>query len=368
MLKREVSIIIPLYKGKKYLPCLKRTVINNMESLGADNIEVIFVNDYPEEKIMDEDVAILNVAVKLIHNDRNQGIHASRVRGLEMAEAEYVVFLDQDDLLEPKYLKSQLLKIGEADAVICNGFWGDSQIYPNVIWNESLDIENYFFNREIEIVSPGQVLLKRDSIPELWKRNVLKHNGADDFFLWSLLLDNGAKIVINPEALYTHVNHDGNTSYNISEMNASLEEMMKKIEGGELVSRNVYEKMRVSEENRKTRNLKWKQAVLDCWDELAEQLAEMLCNKKNYAVYGYGELGQRLVQDMVKRELTPRYVIDKHAFEYNSEACPILSLDEVVEKVDCVIVTLMGQLLVTKGAIAEKKITKEIVFLKEYIS
>ena len=43
------------------------------------------------------------------------------------------------------------------------------------------------------IKSPGQCLIKRQCIPVEWQRYIMKTNGADDLFLWILLLEKSYK-------------------------------------------------------------------------------------------------------------------------------------------------------------------------------
>lgn len=54
----DISIIIPLYKGQKYCERLLKMVEKNClyNNLFQEcQVEVIFVNDYPDEKIVIED-------------------------------------------------------------------------------------------------------------------------------------------------------------------------------------------------------------------------------------------------------------------------------------------------------------------------
>ena len=47
---------------------------------------------------------------------------------------------------------------------------------------------HYYYNNLIR--SPGQVLIRKSSIPEYWSEHTLIHNGSDDAFLWILMLCN----------------------------------------------------------------------------------------------------------------------------------------------------------------------------------
>ena len=121
----DISIIVPIYKGNKYISPIMEMTKKNINYLNAQgktlDIELILVNDYPETPIFLERIdAGFNVIV--IENETNVGIHQSRVNGLKMANGQYVLFLDQDDEIFDNCLYSQYMKIFDYDMVIGNGY------------------------------------------------------------------------------------------------------------------------------------------------------------------------------------------------------------------------------------------------------
>ena len=68
------------------------------------------------------------------------------------------------------------------------------------------------------IISPGQVLIRRDKIPAVWKNTRLSNNGADDWLLWLCMLGAGAELALNPEILFEHVVEGENESINAVHM------------------------------------------------------------------------------------------------------------------------------------------------------
>ncbi len=118
-----VSVIIPIYRGKRYIPRLIRIIEYNKQNLkGTNEVELIFVNDYPDEIISEEDIRSRILETKLIVNTQNYGIHRSRIVGLENASGEYILFLDQDDVIKRDYIEKQLRALkDDTDVVVCNG-------------------------------------------------------------------------------------------------------------------------------------------------------------------------------------------------------------------------------------------------------
>lgn len=93
-----VSIIIPVYNTEEYLEeCLDSLCNQTLE-----DIEIICIDDASN----DNSSEILNFYVnmddriKLLKNKFNQGQSISRNRGLEIANGEYITFLDSDDLVQ----------------------------------------------------------------------------------------------------------------------------------------------------------------------------------------------------------------------------------------------------------------------------
>lgn len=232
----DVSVIIPYYYGNKYLLKLLEVVQRNRIALGNKgmDLEVIIVNDSPDEEIVITD-ALLSNSVTVLCNPINQGIHQSRVNGLNTARGKYILFVDQDDLITDNCLLSQVNAIGSYDFVVGNGYKTDSkdkyQLFKNAKEQRRCIKLNYYYFYTCPIISPGQVLIKKDSIPVEWKENILKHNGSDDYYLWLLLLEGGAKGTINSESVYVHVYTGTNTSLDANYMRRSTRELVEHLRG-----------------------------------------------------------------------------------------------------------------------------------------
>ena len=113
----DVSVIIPIYKGNGYIESLLNKIEKNYQE-SQKEIEVIFVNDYPDEEIIVGSQH--DFPIRIINNEMNQGIHQTRINGLKKALGKYILFLDQDDEISDFYIKRQLEHIGDADLCIAN--------------------------------------------------------------------------------------------------------------------------------------------------------------------------------------------------------------------------------------------------------
>ncbi len=226
-----ISVIVPLYKGNKYIPQLQKNLKlanDNFKRQCNDTIEVIFVNDYPEENVFyDQNV---NYNVQLIRHCKNQGIHAARVTGLKYSSGSYILFLDQDDYIDVNYFVVLFNGIRDNDIIICNGY-RDYEEHKELLYKRSLAHKLVMFNKVYiygtdMIFSPGQCLIKKTAIPSIWKENILNISGCDDFFLWILMFKSGCKFCISKSKLYFHRENKYNYSGSSERMNLSFRQMV----------------------------------------------------------------------------------------------------------------------------------------------
>lgn len=214
---KDISVIIPYYKGNKYIPKIIEMINKNVSLLQNKTVELIIVNDSPELPIDFNKQACQGYSVKLITNQKNQGIHRTRVNGLEHSEGKYVLFLDQDDEISDDALLTQLNSIGDSDAVIGNGYYEDSEMNKIALYKNKKQlgfvnrVSFYFYFGNV-IASPGLSLIKKNAIPNLWKTTFMKTNGADDWLLWVSFLLDGKSFALNSKKIYVHKNVGHNTS------------------------------------------------------------------------------------------------------------------------------------------------------------
>lgn len=97
-MKAFVSIIVPIYKIKEEL---LRECIESLRNQTFNNINIILVDDGSPDlcgKICDE-YASKDDRIKVIHQ-KNQGVSVARNSGIDIADSEWVTFVDPDDWIE----------------------------------------------------------------------------------------------------------------------------------------------------------------------------------------------------------------------------------------------------------------------------
>lgn len=117
-----ISVIIPIYNVENYI----ERCVASIASQTFRDFEVIFVDDCSPDASMEVLHAVLGKSsiknFKIVKHDTNQGLAVSRVDGLKAAQGHYVIHVDSDDYVHPRYLeKLYEAAIGsDADMVMCD--------------------------------------------------------------------------------------------------------------------------------------------------------------------------------------------------------------------------------------------------------
>ena len=149
----KISVIIPMYNpGREIVRCFK-----SLENQTFTDYELILIDDGskdPAYKAVEKyiDTSTLKSKTRLIRQE-NAGVAVTRNRGIDMAEGDYLAFIDQDDFVAKDYL----LNLYKA-ATEVNG--ADKEDSP-------IDIVVSGYER---VRSDGRIMLKRDIKDAPWTK------------------------------------------------------------------------------------------------------------------------------------------------------------------------------------------------------
>lgn len=192
----KVSVIIPVYNTEKYLEATLQSICNQSLS----DIEIIVIDDGSTdgsaeiiERMAERDSRICRFS------QSNQGLSASRNRGMDNASGDYLYFMDSDDLLDVDALErcyekctSQNLQIAIFDAEI---FYDDDEAKQ---WG-------FNYNREGKI-DENKVCEGVEMLEILLEKNIFRAS-ACLFFVKRELLENislrFAPGIIHEDELFT---------------------------------------------------------------------------------------------------------------------------------------------------------------------
>lgn len=363
----DTSLIVTLYQGDQYLPYLlqiaEANFINIKKQMGLD-CELIFVNDEPGKRLPVQGSVRTWGEVVVCNSEKNQGIHGARQLGLKLARGNYLVMLDQDDKITEDYFVSQRSKIGNCAAIVCNGYFTEhGKSVKQHIYNsleeqkKAADLEKYLSEKN-QIISPGQVLLKKSAVPDVWMVNTMKSNGADDFLLWLLMLFERKTFAVNMEHLYVHVGHERNASRQAALMHKSIKEAVAIIKEYAQLSDMQKEQLegverwrKREEEAGKVRTVREKYIykLLERWTYLENKgisLAGFFRSQgiERLVIYGFSYIGERIFRKLENVGINVICGIDRRADRMVSKELPVVKLDEEIsqkylQQADAVVVT-----------------------------
>ena len=101
---KKVSVIIPVYNGKKAIKRCMDSVLNQTYK----NLEIIVIDDGSSDGSSEYLHTLYPNGEIQIITKANEGVAKTRNRGILMATGEYLAFVDQDDYLLPTYLEEYM--------------------------------------------------------------------------------------------------------------------------------------------------------------------------------------------------------------------------------------------------------------------
>ena len=209
-----ISVIVPVYNVAQYL----EKSIASIQQQTYQNLEIILVDDgsTDESGKIAEELALADKRVKVYHQ-MNQGQSQARNYGRDIANGQYLIFIDSDDYIHPDMIATlyQQLVREDADVSSC----GVMNVYSNSETPQSSNIDNYFVCDSKKFLSeylvgekiPGSICNK------LIKRDIAKHLSFpkdkiyEDAYYHFDLIKVAKKYVVNTKPHYYYF-HRGDSS------------------------------------------------------------------------------------------------------------------------------------------------------------
>lgn len=113
-----ISIIVPVYQVKDYIGECVKSLLDQTYT----NLEILLVDDGSTDgsgEICDQ-YADRDNRVRVVHQE-NQGLSSARNAGIDLAEGEYVAFVDSDDMVLPGFIETLygMVREYQADIAVC---------------------------------------------------------------------------------------------------------------------------------------------------------------------------------------------------------------------------------------------------------
>lgn len=106
-IKPICSVILPVYNSERYL----RDAVTSVLQQSMSQLELLAIDDASTDGSLAilQQFAAQDSRVRVIANQENQGVASVRNAGIQLAQGEYVAFLDSDDSWQMNKLQQQLL-------------------------------------------------------------------------------------------------------------------------------------------------------------------------------------------------------------------------------------------------------------------
>lgn len=120
----KVSIIIPIYNAERYI----EECLDSICKQTFSDFEVIMIDDGSKDRSAEvcQRYAACDSRLRYIYKE-NGGVSSARNRGIEVAQGEYVSFVDADDWVTEDYLETLMASEPKADIT----FFGETTIESN---------------------------------------------------------------------------------------------------------------------------------------------------------------------------------------------------------------------------------------------
>lgn len=113
----KVSVIVPIYNIKQYLP----RCIDSIRNQTMEDIEIILIDDGSTDGCSElcDQYSSIDPRIRVLHKE-NEGLSAARNDGIQMARADYIMFVDGDDWVEPEFCELPYrAAVGNKAEVVC---------------------------------------------------------------------------------------------------------------------------------------------------------------------------------------------------------------------------------------------------------
>jgi len=216
-----ISIIIPVYNGKKYLA----QCIDSIVGQTYGNWELLLIDDGSTDGAEDmcDEYAANNDRISVLHKV-NGGQASARNEGIALAKGEYIGFVDCDDWLEPDMYATMIatLQREQAEIIICG--YTEEYAHRQKIVNGDGEQTTYDSATSLRLVLQGKIgsylwsmLFKREVVQELMP-DLNPYEDHATIFKW---ISHAHRVVILHQSFYHYRQLQGSSLHSYNPRNAS---------------------------------------------------------------------------------------------------------------------------------------------------
>ena len=138
----SISVVIPVYNGEQFLT----ETINSILQQSHRDFELLLINDGSKDGSLKLLHSFSDPRIRIVEQE-NMGLVGTLNKGIQMAKADIIARLDQDDISKPARLENQLKAMKKYDLDV---------VFTQV---EKFGAKNTWDNRERQTEKPGEVVI-----------------------------------------------------------------------------------------------------------------------------------------------------------------------------------------------------------------
>ncbi|EOA4000026.1 glycosyltransferase family 2 protein, partial [Campylobacter coli] len=201
--KPLVTVIMPAFNRENYISFAIESILNQ----DYLNFEFIIIDDCSTDATYNiiQEYAKRDQRIIVLRNKKNKGIVYSLNRCLERSRGKYIARMDDDDISLPERIEKQVNVMEKDISIVVAGtyfkpmdenleFFGN---WVNVCKHEMIKLKMMF---ECPICHPT-VMIRASFLKENNLKYSYKYQYAEDYKLWSDIIQKGGKIINIPEVL-----------------------------------------------------------------------------------------------------------------------------------------------------------------------
>ena len=220
-----ISVIVPVYNVEEYIDECIKSILNQT----YEQLELILVNDASTDKSGEkcQRWAAEDSRVVYVSQEQNQGLSATRNKGIDCASGACVLFVDADDYIDPDSLQEMydvMSRDSEIDMVVANNCVLTQK--GEIVYNKEYETEeilgetalerlvfDYKDNSKSFSVMSCNKLIKKELFQNV---RFLEGKEFEDTGIIAPLVGKCRKIVIIPDYLYTYRKRPGSITDTIT--------------------------------------------------------------------------------------------------------------------------------------------------------
>lgn len=189
----QLSVIIPCYNCEKYI----QETVNSVLKQKYTDFEIILIDDCSTDNTLSiiKEYQKKDARIRVFFNEKNIGVALTRNKGVEVANADYIAFLDSDDVWYEEKLEIQMqymLTHENVDMTATSYELYDGEMINKINTYEIPENINYNMMLYENVIGLSTVIMKKKVFSVFKMSNEYMH---EDYELWLKLLKNDYVII-----------------------------------------------------------------------------------------------------------------------------------------------------------------------------